>query len=363
MRVLLTADTVGGVWTYTLELVRASPGTEFLIASMGGLPTAAQRAAMECLPNATLRSSEWKLEWMDDPWPDLARSGAWLLDLESDWAPDLIHLNEYSHAALPFQAPKLVVGHSCVLSWWQAVKGEPAPAAYRSYRQMVERGLCAADMVIAPSAWMLDALRQHYRFPGPTRFIHNGCSQPGAPVRPGGRRTIFAAGRLWDEAKNLSAVVKAAPQWTWPVRIAGAGGSDSTNVQHLGVLDAAGMADAYRSAGIYLFPALYEPFGLSVLEAALSGCALVLGDIPSLREVWGDAALYVPPRDHQRIVEAVEALIEDEDSLQALARPAFERARRYSAARMADEYARAYQSLVPRYRQTFSGRPAAEVRP
>ncbi len=44
------------------------------------------------------------------------------------------------------------------------------------------------------------------------------------------------------------------------------------------------MADADGGRGDLRLPARYEPFGLSVLEAALSGCALVLGDIPSLRE-------------------------------------------------------------------------------
>jgi glycogen synthase len=56
-------------------------------------------------------------------------------------------------------------------------------------------------------------------------------------------------------------------------------------------------ADWYARASIYALPARYEPFGLSALEAALSGCALILGDIPSLREVWLEAAPYVSPDD------------------------------------------------------------------
>ena len=49
-----------------------------------------------------------------------------------------------------------------------------------------------------------------------------------------------------------------------------------------------------RRATIFALPARYEPFGLSALEAGLAGCALVLGDIP-MREVWHDAAMFVPP--------------------------------------------------------------------
>ena len=57
-------------------------------------------------------------------------------------------------------------------------------------------------------------------------------------------------------------------------------------LEALGKLPAAEMKLWFAHAAIYCLPARYEPFGLSVLEAGLSGCALVLGDIPSLREIW-----------------------------------------------------------------------------
>ena len=40
---------------------------------------------------------------MDDPWRDVAESGHWLLDLEEQYAPDVVHLNRYGHGALPWQ--------------------------------------------------------------------------------------------------------------------------------------------------------------------------------------------------------------------------------------------------------------------
>ena len=101
----------------------------------------------------------------------------------------------------------------------------------------------------------------------------------------------------------------------------------------------------YGGASIFALPARYEPFGLSVLEAALAGCALVLGDIPSLREVWGDAALYVPPEDHDALHAALQRLIADADLRERMAVRAHVRARRYSPEAMVRAYRRAYGDL------------------
>src|SRR5436190_14729856 len=122
-RVLMTGDTAGGVWTFTLELAQAlgQHGVEIVLATMGGLPSDAQRAETRRIPNLRLVESVLKLEWMDDPWEDVKKSRAWLLDLEQSVTPDVIHLNTYAHAALPWSAPVLLTAHSCVISWWSAV--------------------------------------------------------------------------------------------------------------------------------------------------------------------------------------------------------------------------------------------------
>src|SRR5205814_9390463 len=123
--------------------------------------------------------------------------GQWLLELERREGPDVVHLNGYTHGALPFRAPKVVVGHSCVMTWWRAVKGEDAPASWNAYREHVARGLRQCDLVVAPSAWMLGALDEHYRFKTPTKLIYNGRSDTRHPTPDTPqRRTVFAAARL-----------------------------------------------------------------------------------------------------------------------------------------------------------------------
>lgn len=187
--------------------------------------------------------------------------------------------------------------------WWHAVRKEDAPAPWHEYRRRVTRGLQKADLVVAPTRAMLRALEFHYGALRATEVIPNGRDSNAFAV--GTKEPfILSAGRLWDQAKNTAALVAVAPWLPWPVVLAGQRKSpDGTeahlrNVRLLGRLSERELAALYARASIYALPARYEPFGLSILEAALSGCALVLGDIPSLRETWNDAAIFVAPSDH-----------------------------------------------------------------
>jgi glycogen(starch) synthase len=124
------------------------------------------------------------------------------------------------------------------------------------------------------------------------------------------------------------------------------------------------MADAFARAAIYCLPARYEPFGLSALEAALSGCALVLGDIPSLREVWGDeAAVYVPPNEHAALREALLGLIRHPAKRRERARLARARAERYSTERFASAYLDAYTGLATARDREATSSPVPASRP
>jgi len=352
-KVLMTADTVGGVWTYALELARglADQGIEVAIATMGAPVDGLQREMAGRIPRLKVFESNFKLEWMEDPWRDVERAGDWLLGLEERFAPDLIHLNGYAHAALPWRAPKIVVGHSCVLSWWEAVKNEPAPEDWRRYREEVRAGLAAADFVIAPSAAMMSALSRHYGPLPRARVVHNGrdVRQFRATAK---EPMLFSAGRLWDEAKNLEALESVAPRLPWPVFVAGenhhpdGGEARPHHTRLLGRLSQRALAAWLGRASIYVLPARYEPFGLSVLEAALSGCALVLGDIPSLRELWRNRAVFVPPDDPEALEDALVRLIEDPDRRNTLAAGARSRAIERTTERMVEGYLEAYGEVL-----------------
>jgi glycogen(starch) synthase len=353
LRVLVTTATVGGVWTFAMELgsTLSRAGFEIELATMGAPVSSVQRAQAEGIPGLRLHESLYRLEWMEESWLSVTEAGEWLLDLERRLGPDLIHLNGYVHASLPWRAPVIVTAHSCVLSWCRAVHGEDAPPAWEPYADEVRRGIRAARIVTAPSRAMLDAIEIHYGAPADGRVIPNGRTPYGF-TKGAKRRRILTAGRVWDEAKNIAALDRVAPGLAWPVLVAGPGNHpDGGSVRlraakTLGTLGPEAMARAYATASIFALPALYEPFGYSPLEAALSGCALVLGDIPSLREVWGDAACFVPPRDDQALLHTLRWLIAEPRVRKEYAKRALARAAEYTPERMTIGYMEAYRDAL-----------------
>jgi glycosyltransferase involved in cell wall biosynthesis len=356
--VLMTTDTLGGVWTYSIELAGelSRAGIRVSLATMGCPLRREQMEEANAIPNLNIYESHFKLEWMDDPWKDVAAAGEWLLRLELMLEPDLIHLNNFVHGALPWRSPSLVVGHSCVLSWWSAVKHTSIPEKYFNYQKRVSQGLHAADLVVAPSLGMLRELNRHYIPFAHGLMIPNGrrpeCFRPGRK-----QDFILSCGRIWDEAKNIAALHEIAPELEWPVCIAGqqihpnGSAASMSNLVSLGQLSQQNLAGWYARASIYAMPARYEPFGLSILEAALSGSTLVLGDIASLRENWTDAAIFVPPDQPAELCDAINRLIHSGAERAEFATRAQVRAREFTSQRMASEYFRAYRLAAARFRQ------------
>jgi glycosyltransferase involved in cell wall biosynthesis len=355
MRVLLTADAVSGVWRYAIDLASwlAARGVKIALATMGPPPSAAQRTEARMIRGLELHESAWRLEWMDDPWADVDHAGEWLLDVARRTRPDVVHLNGYVHAALPWRVPVAIVAHSCVESWWRAVRDEPAPGRFERYRAEVRRGLDAANVVIAPTDAMLRALADAY---GPVdgRVIPRGVRtvlyEPAAKAQ-----IVFSAGRLSDPANNLDALRAIGPRVAWPIVVADpqersvveASPDEPNGVCVLGALAQGEIARWLAHAAIFALPAVYEPFGLSVLEAALSGCSLVLSDIPSLRENWEGTALFVDPRDRDALVRAISRLAWDAPARARLAAAARARGASFTRDRMGAAYLSVYGELAP----------------
>jgi glycogen synthase len=205
---------------------------------------------------------------------------------------------------------------------------------------------------------MLAALERHYGPLPATRVVPNGrhlavpAGTEGPADSPLKEPLVLTAGRLWDEAKNVAVLAAVAPRLSWPVYVAGddahpgGGRAALAGVRALGWLAPAALADWLARAAIYCLPARYEPFGLSALEAGLAGCALVLGDVPSLREVWADAALFVPPDNPAALERALATLIADAEWRAALAAAAHARALTFTPERMASGYLAAYADLL-----------------
>lgn len=349
----MTSDCVGGVWTYSLELASELErrGHEVVLATMGGSLSDAQQSDLAAAGLFASDGRDHRLEWMDDPWEDVRAAGQWLLELASLYSVDLAHLNVFSPAALSWPCPVVVVAHSDVATWWRAVKGKDAPADWDRYRDHVAAGLAAADSVVAPTQAMADSLNAAFAVPR-VDVIHNGRSWP-ETSHPTKEPLLVSVGRVWDEAKNIRVAAEAAQALPWPLKVAGEG--EVAGAASLGRLPPAEVAALLQRASIFVEPARYEPFGLAALEAAQAGCALVLGDIASLREVWADAAIYVPPEDVEKLRSVLVRLIHDPAELGERQAAARARARLYPASAMADGYETLYGRLAVRAAQQVGG--------
>ena len=362
----MTADAVGGVWTYALDLATELKNQDVAtVLAVTGPVSAEHREQAAAIPGLTLEAAPFKLEWMADAQADIEAAGAWLQELARKHRPELVHLNSYAPALLDWDVPTVLVAHSCLATWWAAVHGTKPDGAWSAYLDRVRAALAIADVVVAPSRAMLSDVRAAYGEPplAHARVIYNGRDLSRFPASLAKEPFVLCAGRLWDLGKGIAVLNDVAAGLDWPVYAAGplSGPTDGAGAEfkaliHLGCLAESEVAEWMRGASIFCSPSLYEPFGLAVLEAAMSGAALVLSDIPTFRELWDGAAVFVPPADPDPWRDALGELIGQRDRIAELGRTARIRSAEYTRSRSAQSYAELYGELLARNTQPVLAR-------
>jgi glycosyltransferase involved in cell wall biosynthesis len=376
MHVLVTADTIGGVWIYVRELVTglARRGVRVTLVSFGEIPTPQQMEWLEGLRGVDFHPTAFRLEWMHEAEEDIRSSSELLMSLIDEVRPDLLHLNQFCYGALPTSLPKLVVAHSDVLSWWESVNGSAPPDGdwSRWYRATVAAGLAGATAVVAPTRWMLQSVERLYGAQANRFVIYNGRNPALFNPHCAKQDVVLSVGRIWDAGKQVNLLTEFKPEM--PVCIVGqqqhaderlrareatqpdsastdsapVGDSDEPGIEFRGPQSEGQLRHLYSQAGIYAATSRYEPFGLAPLEAAFSRCAVIANDIPSFRELWGHTAYYFQQNDSASLAQAIARLHGDRTLRLTYANLAYNRARqRFTADRMVDEYLGLYKSMVP----------------
>lgn len=357
MKILMTTDTVGGVWDYSCTLARSfrDKGHEVRLAILGDLHTIHESSVPKGVEIDTLSC---RLEWMSDSSADVNRANDWIAGLASLWGADVVHLHQYACALADFAAPTVLVAHSDVLSWFSETSGKRAPEEWAEYTARVHAGLRRASAVVAPTAYQSRLLARHYGRAA-DRVIHNGAVPPEAQGESADFPLIVCVARAWDTAKGIQVLDQAvgrlgsaAPSVHLIGSVQSPDGQRATvhNLMVHGVLDRPKVNRWLERSKIYVSPSLYEPFGLAPLEAALHGCALVLSDIGSFRELWDGCAEFFPPGDSEALAEILDHFPQDTEHISRLAEAARQRAHdRYTAGRMADEYLALYSECAPLY--------------
>jgi glycosyltransferase involved in cell wall biosynthesis len=184
----------------------------------------------------------------------------------------------------------------------------------------------------------------------PLHVIHNATAVE--PADPPKEPLVLSVGRWWDPGKNGAVLDEAAATIPWPVILAGP--LDGPNGQHAafrnvgtpGALPHQDILSLMRRSAIFAASSHYEPFGLAVVEAAMSGAVLVLADIPTFRELWTGAALFVPPDDSRGWSRAVTEIAQDSVLRLRLAAEASARARQFTLSRQSAQLHALYFSLT-----------------
>jgi glycosyltransferase involved in cell wall biosynthesis len=363
MRILLTADAVGGVWQYATDLASglSALGIETVLAVIGPAPSSEQREGTRSIAGLTLIDTDLPLDWLADDPRDIAAAGRKIAELADRHEVDVVQLNAAALGAeVEFGRPVVAVAHSCLGTWWRATKGGEPGGAFRWRSELTGRGLARADHVVAPTTAFAEATKAVHRLRELPTTVHNGrtpwSSPPAAP-----HDFAFTAGRLWDEGKNLATLDRAAAQLPFPLHAAGSVAGPSgdriefDHIHSLGLLSDGEVASWLAARPVFVSAALYEPFGLAVLEAAAAGCPLVLSDIPTFRELWHGVAAFVDPMDSDGFAETIRLVVVDDVARAEMGRRARLRAAQFSVKAMAGKMAGIYRSL--------GGQSGASARP
>uniref|UniRef100_UPI003F1F908B glycosyltransferase n=1 Tax=Rhizobium sp. F40D2 TaxID=3453141 RepID=UPI003F1F908B len=358
----MTLDAVGGVWRYAMDLGAGlrRQGMEIVFAGLGPAPSVTQAGEAKALGQLVWLDAP--LDWMAASRAEIAAAPAEISRVAKDYGVDLLHLNLPSQAAgIETPLPVLVVSHSCVVTWFAAVRRTPVPPDWAWQRDANREGFDRADAVLAPSMSHADALQAAYGPLPRLRVVHN-ASRVGSDPRPK-KIFVFAAGRWWDEGKNGAVLDRAAAVMPLPVVMAGSCSGPNGQRQQLNDADDRGPLPYPKTialmqrAQIVVSPSIYEPFGLTALEAARCGAALVLSDIPTYRELWDGCARFFDPHDPKALAAACMRIGEDEKLRTELMVKSLERSRAFSLERQAASMLETYARLM---NHTFT--PAAAER-
>jgi glycogen synthase len=365
LHVLVTTDTLSGVWTYTQELVigLANRGVQVTLVSFGDIPRPHQTSWIESLSGLDYRPTAFRLDWMEEGQHDFEESARYLTSLTRELKPDLLHLGQLCHGSLPVERPRVVVAHGDLITWGIAVHGhEPKPSAWlRWYRDKLARGIAEASVVVAPSLWMLDSIRACYGPPNCAAVVHHGRNPIHFNPYISKQDLALAVGRIVDPSRQVSLLTQYSHPL--PVCIVNSDGkpaaptipicadvklkADEANISLKGAQTEAQMRLLYSRAAMFVAASRYDPLGLSVIEAALSRCAIVANDVPCFRETWGDAAIYFQANDAASLADVIRRLHEERDLCQGYGARAFQRAREcFTASRMIDNYLQLYRRTL-----------------
>lgn len=243
------------------------------------------------------------------------------------------------------------------------------PDSAEALRQGLERTLYEAGLLLTPSEAVRQELIERGIAPERVRAIHHGTgvlagAVPASPPAGTPERYALHVGTV-EPRKNVPALLAAwrllrarrldppalvlCGGWGWKaeeIRREIADAQAEGWLIHLGYVGAGELAALYQGAELVALPSFYEGFGLPAVEALRAGAPLLASDIPVLREVAGDAALYAPPGRPDLWADRIQELLSNDGLRREMRTKGIERARSFDWTRAAGETARAFHFVI-----------------
>jgi glycosyltransferase involved in cell wall biosynthesis len=217
----------------------------------------------------------------------------------------------------------------------------------------------ASDLIIAVSAFTAGQLEDLLHIPASRiRVVHHGVVPRVLPDLPR-EKMVLCTGAI-QRRKNQAALVRAftAMPPDWRLVLAGSEGFEASEtlaeidkspnrerIQITGYIPDVELAVLYAQASIFAFPSLDEGFGMPILEAMAAGIPVLTSNRPSMREVAGDAALFVDPTNDEPIKANLRELASNETLRQSLIEKGRARAHNFTWEKAVKQTAAVYAEL------------------
>jgi glycosyltransferase involved in cell wall biosynthesis len=187
----------------------------------------------------------------------------------------------------------------------------------------------------------LEQVRQKYQLPG--RFIFNvGTIEP----RKNQLALINAFDILADTDSNIALVLVGGAGWYYnqlSQQIIKSPNRD--RIYLIGYVDRVDMPALYNLAEVFVYPSIYEGFGLPLVEALACGRPIITSNISALPEIVSDAGLLVSPNDCEQLSQAIRKLLEDKNLATEIGQKALVRAKEFSWRKTAEQTLEIYERV------------------
>ena len=296
------------------------------------------------------------------------------------WLPFSINSKGYDFVFLPAANRRLFCKNNITtLATFHDLSQFNIPTKYDSFRMLyikkiIPHYLKKVDTVITVSENTKKDLRKFYRFPeSKISVIHNGYKAKNfSPLKtaqgynslpdkkpyflyvariehPGKNHLnlIKAYEKLPNEIKNKYNLVLAGSDWNGADTVHNYAGSstDSKKIHFLGFATNDALPELYREASLYIFPSLYEGFGIPMLEAMASGIPVICSNNSSLPEIGQDAVVTFNPDSAADIAEKINTVINSVELQKSMITKGHERVKEFSWEKHAQRIIQEYERL------------------